>query len=66
MLVAVRVSSLSFYVQPLGSRSSSHGRSPKQLPRQRLAAIAILLLVSFLVRPQDRFFVPTCAGAEGA
>jgi hypothetical protein len=29
----------------------------------RLAAIAILLPVSFLVRPQDRFFVPTCAGA---
>ena len=23
----------------------------------------MLLLVSFLVRPQDRFFVPTCAGA---
>ena len=23
----------------------------------------LLLLLSFLVRPQDRFFVPTCAGA---
>ena len=27
------------------------------------AAIAVLLPVSFLVRPLDRFFVPTCAEA---
>jgi hypothetical protein len=27
------------------------------------APVSMLLLVSFLVRPQDRFFVPTCAGA---
>ena len=33
MFVAVRVSSLSFLSQPLGSRSRSHGRSPRQLPR---------------------------------
>ncbi len=28
-----------------------------------MAAIALLLVVSFFVRGGDRFFVPTCAGA---
>jgi hypothetical protein len=27
------------------------------------AAVSMVVPVSFLVRPQDRFFVPTCAGA---